>query len=121
MEFWKTLPVKPGAKEAIQSLRDAGHDILWVTSPYPPCYGWASERMAWLARNFDVHPHDVCITHRKGCVTGDIFIDDKPENIAEWQEMNPRGRAFIYAHAFNASETFPRITWDTMWNSINQK
>lgn len=113
-EFWRTLPVMPGAKEGIQKIRDAGHDIVWLTAPYTPCYGWASERFEWLGRNFDAHYHDICIAHRKGCISGDVLIDDKPENVREWQQMNPSGRVFLYAHAFNVSEPFARMTWDSM-------
>lgn len=118
MEFWRTLPVMDGAREGVQYLRESGYDVAWVTAPYPSCKGWADARYEWLQKNMNASYKDICLMPRKGLSQGDIFIDDKPENVREWQQANPKGKAFLYSHPFNQYEALPRFTWGTMLSDL---
>lgn len=64
------------------ALRNAGHEIIVVTSAYESCRSWESVRREWLLRNFGIPCHDVIVTSRKDLVHGDLLIDDKPAHVA---------------------------------------
>lgn len=93
-DFWSGLPVIDGAKRAIKHLKDFGHQIVWVTSPWESCLGWETARRNWIRNNFG--DDDIVITRDKGHIQGDVFIDDKPQNVEEWKKANPQGKALLF-------------------------
>lgn len=54
-------------------------------------------------------------THHKYLVHGDFFIDDKLENVAEWQKWHPKGLAIVWHKAYNTA--YQGIRADN-WNDI---
>jgi 5'(3')-deoxyribonucleotidase len=109
-EFWRGLPVMDGAKKGVRHLRNFGHQIVWVTSPWESCSGWERARRAWIREHFG--DDDIVITSSKGHVQGDVFIDDKPKNVREWRKSNPRGRALLFSAPHNLDEDLTHFTWD---------
>jgi len=99
MEFWGGLPLIDGAKKAVRLLKAYGHDIVWVTSPWKSCRGWDQARRFWISEHFGDDP--VIIRSDKEEVDGDIFIDDKPENVEAWRKAHPNKKAFIYDQPYN--------------------
>jgi 5'(3')-deoxyribonucleotidase len=118
-EFWEKLPVIDGAQEAILALREAGHHIHWVTSPWEKCFGWRDARHAWLNAHFD-HPQqnlskDLTVTGTKDFIWADVFIDDKADHIRGWHAHHPglAHRAILYKTSFNVDhhDDLDHIEW----------
>ena len=110
LEFWGGLPLVDGAKKAIRYLRAFGHEIVWVTSPWSSCIGWETARRSWIKKNFG--SDDVVVTSSKHHIDGDVFIDDKPENVEAWKKAHPNKKAFIYDQTYNRDYSgAPRFDW----------
>lgn len=109
--FWDSLPVMPGAQDAIQNLRGDGHEIVFVTSSWPSCSEWASARIAWLQRRFSAHRNDVVITSRKSIISGDVFIDDKESHVLNWAATpGAEHTAFLFKAPYNRKHDV--VDWD---------
>jgi 5'(3')-deoxyribonucleotidase len=110
--FWRSLPVAEGAQDAVKSMLREGHEVVWVTSPWISCLTWESERREWLAEHFDATHKDVVFCHRKELVIGHILIDDKPQNVTDWQAEFKGGAGLLYDQPWNASSKgAKRFTW----------
>ena len=115
--FWRNLPVKDGAKEGVRFLENMGYEITWVTSPWTSCEGWEAARRDWLDEHFGLgtQGHHYIPTSSKEKVVGDVFIDDKPENVKGWREAHPGKQAFIFDAPYNKSfYGAPRLTWGSI-------
>ena len=118
-KFWEDLPVIDGAQKAIAALRDSGHHIHWVTSPWESCFGWADARRYWLEENFkhpDQNTHkDLTVTGTKNFIWADVFIDDKADHIIGWHARHPgpEHRAILYKTTFNVDhhDDLDHIEW----------
>lgn len=82
--FWAFLPLIEGAQEGVKRIEDAGHEIHYVTSEWKSCSGWGNARRYWLKENFGADPSRVHISDSKHIISGDVFVDDKPEHILSW-------------------------------------
>lgn len=101
-EFWRTLPLMDGAAEGVARIKEEGHDIYWVTSPWGTCSGWDVARRAWLKANFEWSSTDhVVITSAKYVCLGDVFIDDHIKNVEKWAQWHPSGRALLMKAPYN--------------------
>lgn len=113
--FWESLEPVPGAKEGVARLREDGHEVVVVTSPWEACRGWEYIRRGALARHFQVGARDVVVTDRKELVTGDAFLDDKPEHVRAWMKRHPQGTARLFAMHHNEAahmEGLPSTRWE---------
>jgi len=106
------LNVMPGAVEGVKKIKEAGHEVFWLTSKYKHSKTWAHDRDKWLKEYFDVSPNDVIYAHNKFLVgNADVFVDDKIENIKLWQNEN-NGIALLYTQSYNKDElSLRRFTW----------
>lgn len=102
MQFWNTLPIMEGAVEGLKELRKT-YDVFWVTSPWPTCHGWDVARRNWIVKNFQASPDHVVVTNAKFICAGNVFIDDKIDNVKAWAEHNPEGRALLFSAPYNSS------------------
>jgi len=113
---WTDMEPIPGALDAVKAFRKAGHRVVFVTSPWASCTDWAYVRTGWLRRNMGAGMQDVVITSAKELVRGDVFVDDKPENVAAWREPDYPGRlrGYIWDAPYNrkgaVTRNLPRIT-----------
>ena len=82
-------------------------DVYYATSPWWSCVGWETARRAWLEEHFDATREQVVITTDKSILGGDVFIDDKPENVSGWQDANPGGQGFLLQATYNDG-----MAWD---------
>lgn len=127
-DWWRTLPVEPGAQEAIDCLRHC-HEIIVVTSwwsvrhshGWRPLLGWMDARFAWLEEHFRQPGDLVFPVRKKRYVHGDAFIDDRPSYVHRWrayQMTQARARVpetFLYGTPSNVDvPTEPRHTWGTI-------
>lgn len=102
--FCSDLPVCEGAQSAIHSLREKGLDIVVVTSPWHGSKFWMGERHEWLVKHFDFDHHQIIQTSAKHRIKGDLFVDDKPENVQKWADHNNWSGAFLWDTPFNQSD-----------------
>jgi 5'(3')-deoxyribonucleotidase len=99
-------------------------DIVIVTSPMAGSPTWMSEREEWLALHFGIHPHDVIHAHKKHHVVGDIFCDDRTENVVAWAKAHPRGLALLWHARYNEKDPIPKYTvqrvrgWDELLTHV---
>jgi 5'(3')-deoxyribonucleotidase len=104
--FWPNLQPMDGAADAVRRLRMVA-DVYVVTSPWDSCPTWEYERKAWLQRVMGIPKADVLMGPAKHIVAGDVFVDDKPETVAQWNRdqgwFSEGGRS----HA---------VLWDTPYN-----
>lgn len=87
--FFIDLPLIKGAKKSITELNKY-FDIYIVTSPILTpfcCY----EKQIWINTHFPFLQDKVIITSNKELIKGDIFIDDRMQNIERWKKNNPKG------------------------------
>lgn len=108
--FFRNLPIIPGAKEALQFLLEEGHEVRIVTSPkieHTPC---VPEKFAWVEEHLGTEwVRRLMITYDKTFVHGDILIDDKPlingARIPAWEHV-------LYDRPYNQTESNRRLTWN---------
>ncbi len=87
-QFWADLPVNEPAQKAVEAFRKTDIKVVFLTAPWTGCKEWDSVRRNWLKKHFEVDGRkDVIITSGKELVIGDVFIDDKLENIQNWDKQ----------------------------------
>lgn len=80
--FCQSLPVRPGAQEAIDEIRSFMH-VFPVTSPFHS-ESWVYERVQWLHKHFGFHRSQVINTSAKYMIHGDAILDDNPSHVTSW-------------------------------------
>lgn len=100
-KFWDSLKPIKGAKAAVKQLKDAGIDVVVVTSSWRDCKTWAYYRRSWLERNFGIPKSDIIVCSRKEICGGDAFIDDSSTNCKDWELEHPDGICLLYAAPYN--------------------
>jgi len=104
-EYWGSIEPLPGAVAGVDALRMADHDVVFVTSPWESCPTWAYERTRWLLKHFQATRHDVIVAADKSLISGDVFVDDKPEHVGSWVARNKKKYGFIWDQPWNAGRT----------------
>jgi 5'(3')-deoxyribonucleotidase len=113
--FCSNLAMVEGATEAIARLRELG-DVYFVTSPWHSVV-WPSEREAWLEAKFGVPRSSVVSTRSKYLISGDLFVEDKPDHVVAWKEENPEGKALLW-HIPNTARSHPDLERVRSWNEV---
>jgi 5'(3')-deoxyribonucleotidase len=86
-------------KNCIRNLEKYSYtdDLLYMLRSYGKVYCctsimvggfYADERIDWLMQEAGFQREEIVLTHAKYLVQGDIFIDDKLENIINWAKEN---------------------------------
>lgn len=94
------LTLYPGAKEAVAKIKELA-DLYILTSPMRS-KTWAHERTDRLEKHFKISHDRVIHAHAKHLVVGDVFIDDKPSNVASWRAHHPNGWALLRLHSYSS-------------------
>jgi 5'(3')-deoxyribonucleotidase len=115
----KSIRPYDGAKAGLAKIADLA-DIVIVTSPMAGSPTWMSEREEWLTTHFGIHSHDVIHAHKKFHVRGDIFCDDKTENVVHWAKAHPQGLALLWHARYNEKDAIPKYTVQRMrgWDEL---
>lgn len=101
--FCASLDLFPEAKPGLATI-EPWADIYAVTSPWHESEWWVSERTTWLEEKLGIdHRHQIH-TSAKELVRVDVFVDDRPENVAKWQVAFPEGRALLWDTPHNRKE-----------------
>lgn len=100
--FAAALEPYPGVVEIVAELRRWA-DIRFATSPMGSNPTWIAERNAWLVQYFGARGEGVDITHttKKSDVPGHVFVDDKPDNVIEYQRTVPAALVYLRTHSYN--------------------
>ena len=99
------------ALEGVKKLSALG-EIFVVTAPMD-VPNWEKERRDWLMKHFGIDRHHVISASTKHLTQGDLFIDDKPENLTAW-ELYQDGRALLWDAPYNrdTNEFHRVVNWD---------
>jgi len=101
--FIRSLKPYDGALEAVQCLKDKGHDIVFVSCP-TNCPTSAHEKREWLNYYFSkLWKKAPLITTPPGMkyyVRGDVLVDDDVKNL---QNLHPTTKALLWHTKQNAS------------------
>lgn len=103
-DFYRTLPLMPGARELFDSVAHLRPIILTGC----PLGGWAEmQKLAWAAEHFPGTPMVTCMSKDKRlyCRPGDILVDDYLKYRHLWEEA---GGVFIH-HTGNVQETLSAL------------
>lgn len=124
--YWATMPIVVGAREGVNLLRAAGHEVLFVTSPWLSCVGWEFTRRNWLVDRFGARPEDVIPSLRKDVVVGDVLVDDKADHVVAWHHaMTKLGllpQAYLFSLPHNMHDGWPlRWSWSAVPPHLTRK
>ncbi len=102
--FYLDLEPLPGALDALMEFHEAGHDILIATSPgrHLSC---VPDKGVWLAKHAPfLNRRNWMFGSPKFRLTGDLFIDDGPDNITKYRArpQNANAKIATIAHPYNA-------------------
>ena len=107
--FWRDIPLFPGIKDVLESAKSKGE--LFVLTKTPGAKHFiggqdyvdfvTKEKIDWILKNmpeFFDEKHIIVCDGKKGALIkpteNDILIDDRAENITEWEQHNGRGILF---------------------------
>ena len=106
--MFATMPVVPGAAEALWRLSDAGVWIRLITHRLYTNWGHqvaVSDTVGWLDRHA-IPYRDLCFLGNKPQVEADAYVDDAPHNI---EALRGAGApAIVFAQPYNADVPGPR-------------
>lgn len=93
--FYERMPPMEGAIEGMKKLIDRKYDVVIATST-PKWAPIAYEgKVNWLKRYMPFFPLDNLVSiKRKELLTGDVLLDDKPENVMRFCETGRLGVLF---------------------------
>jgi 5'-nucleotidase len=119
-DFFRSLPIIEGAKEALKDMVDKKYEVFLVTSPLQRYENCVKEKYDWVKENLGPEwTNRIVMTRDKTIVRGDVLIDDKPNitglDPAPWRHI-------LFNQPYNAKENKPRIThwkeWESVVNSV---
>lgn len=99
-----SMPTLPDAQNAVDRL-SLRADVVWATAPMTHAPHWMHERAGWLERVFAADPRSIVFTHDKAHVWGDVFVDDKPENVDGWADTHRDGFSILWTAPYNREWT----------------
>jgi len=113
--FFYNLKLIPGAKESLQKLVQAGHDVFICTEPHKGRS--MDEKYQWVEDNLgDAWTKKLIITYDKTMISGDFLIDDNPciegSKVPEWEQI-------VFGQSYNSHiNNGLRINnWEDFWNT----
>lgn len=121
--FCESIAPTPGSIDAITQIRELGVDIHVVTAPYKSSPTWTHTRTLSLAKHFGFGHEQIHHSSGKHVFSGDLFVDDKPENVQSWSEHFPNGAAFLWDTIGNRkTSAFRRLfSWQELLDVITPR
>jgi len=111
------IPLYEGARDAVLELREVA-EVVFVTTAMNDAPHWLWEREQWLRRNLNAGGRDLVFTAAKHLIVGDVFVDDKASNVAEWHRHHPHGTAVLWDQPYNRQETLPGVLRLGSWAEL---
>ncbi len=118
--FCRGLQPLPGTVDTVAAIRRVA-DVKFATSPMGSNPSWIQERNAWLAEHFGADPlaTDIRHTTKKSEVKGHVFVDDKFENVEEYQLAHPDSLVFLRTHSYNEASPWQGRRCDNLETILN--
>lgn len=114
--FYEDIPEIPGALDALREMKDKGHIVSLVTSPWWDNETCLEDKKNWVRRNLGYEWMDsLIITRDKTMVVGDFLIDDKPEVHGK---RDPQWTHVLYDQPYNRHIDRPRLSDWTTWENL---
>lgn len=115
--FWENIPVYPGAPEALKTLCSK-HDVYIATSPWISSNTCLQEKREWIRKNLDFfNLANVIYINKKGCLSGDVIIEDSPNNLS--LKSFSKRIAIDYPYNRNVQVDFRTQNWNEVVQYIN--
>lgn len=115
--FCAELPPYPGAVEAAAEIKQHARFIA-VTHAFDSVT-WVSERDEWLRRHLGLRPgKDIIHTEAKDVIKGDVFVDDKVEQVVAWQKAHPQGVGILWAQPYNVDAVRDVNGFGPQWDGL---
>jgi 5'(3')-deoxyribonucleotidase len=83
----------PGVEKGLAKLRKLG-EVIAVTSPFSSEH-WEYERRVWLQEKLGFSKKEIISTSYKTPISGDFLVEDKVDNLVDWQAEDWIGRTGI--------------------------
>lgn len=114
------MPIKDGALDTIKKWHDMGHKIVIVTGvTSTKAY---ENKIRWVKLiGLEPYIYDVIPTRHKELINGDIFIDDNPVYLQEWQEIcgNANKLCLLMTAQHNKDKTYDNFIRVDNWKEID--
>lgn len=89
-----------GAVDAVHRISQHA-TVVFLTAHLKRSPTWVHDRDNWIKLFFGNVDTKVVYTHHKELVPGDVFVDDKPENVLSWKRAHPFGTAILWSMPWN--------------------
>lgn len=107
----------PEALKAVKKLMKISN-VYFVTANTKSNKTWTYEREKALQKHFG-KKIQLVHTHHKYLVHGDFFVDDKLENVEEWQKWNKDGIGVVWHKAYNTEyKGYRADNWDDIIDMV---
>lgn len=119
--FCRRIPLLPGAREGVDGLRQRGHEVIALTSPWSSSPYWEEERVEACRDKLGFYAREVIFSHAKEEVAGDCFVDDRPENVIAWLKSHDKPAFVWHTHANKGHpDNLPRVYgWNDLYRAID--
>jgi|SRR5690606_32734157 len=108
-----------GAVTAVRHLAEKA-EVFFVTSPFLGSRTWATDRYEWLKQHFGALANNYVSTSEKQVVYGDVFVDDKPDNVKKWSKAWPSKVALLWDCPHNRLEPQIRaLGWPDVFRFVS--
>lgn len=99
--FVYRMQAYPGSEDYMNMIRDAGHEVVFVTAHWNASESWTYDRTLWLEEMVGAKASDVIFAHRKELIQGDVLIDDHYKNCEDYAAANPNAKVLMYDRPWN--------------------
>jgi 5'(3')-deoxyribonucleotidase len=111
----------PGVVNAVSRLHQLV-DVFAVTAPMKKSPRWTSDRDQWCEEVLGIPFERMVHTKAKYIFSGDMLVDDKPQNIEEWAEEHA-GVPVLWTQPYNKNHHFNpaierRVVRTNSWEDI---
>lgn len=99
--FTLNIPLMPGAKQAIQELMLAGHEVYLVTARSGHTH--VTETFEWVAKQlpFINIREQLIFCSNKTLIPADVLIDDKPDTLIKYKKAHPSAITMAIRYPYN--------------------
>ncbi|WP_432504445.1 5' nucleotidase, NT5C type [Kineococcus arenarius] len=114
--FFRELRPLPGARDALEAMLDAGHDVRICTAPVRAYRHCVREKYEWVEEHLGRHwTERVIVTRDKTLVAGDVLVDDKPEVVGTFAA--PSWTHVYYRTGYNEHLPGAHLDWSS-WSEV---
>ena len=100
--WYESLPILPGAFEALEVLHRKGHDLIIASAVAGDT---AAAKFKWCKNNLPfIRSGHILIGARKDRIHSDVFIDDAPKNIEDHKKRWPHSKIMTISYPYNEEQ-----------------